>query len=111
MAYQPNKPECRKKFEETLENEAKVRNQRARMEEFEGREKRRKEKKESKKEEEHKRERNTGVWKGEESRDSGGSSGSESADRSGDVDGPNQKRKEEGGVRESEGGPGRRKQF
>eukprot|EP00973_Karenia_brevis_P079992 11098794-Karenia_brevis.AAC.1 len=51
MAYQPHSPECRKKFEEVLENEAKVRNQRARMKESEEKERWRKEKKESRKEE------------------------------------------------------------
>eukprot|EP00973_Karenia_brevis_P044412 6151156-Karenia_brevis.AAC.1 len=51
MAYQPHTPTCRQRFEEILENEAKVRNQRARMKEFEERERRRKEKKESRKSE------------------------------------------------------------
>eukprot|EP00973_Karenia_brevis_P049007 6796511-Karenia_brevis.AAC.1 len=51
MAYQPHSPECRKKFEEILTNEANVRNQKARMQKFEERERLRKEKKESRKEE------------------------------------------------------------
>eukprot|EP00973_Karenia_brevis_P008968 1214325-Karenia_brevis.AAC.1 len=80
MAYQPHSPECRKKFEDILENEAKVRNQKARMQEFEEKERWRKEKKESRKGEnkgsEHIQEksRKTEEFVGEESRDSGGSS-------------------------------------
>eukprot|EP00973_Karenia_brevis_P029712 4099070-Karenia_brevis.AAC.1 len=49
MAYQPHTPSCRKRFEEVLEGEAKVRNQKSRMEEFEEREKLRGEKKEERK--------------------------------------------------------------
>eukprot|EP00973_Karenia_brevis_P035127 4846687-Karenia_brevis.AAC.1 len=72
MAYQPHSQECRKKFEEVLENEAEVRNQQVRMEDFEERERKKREKKESKKEKEQKKEKKAGEWKAEESRDSGG---------------------------------------
>eukprot|EP00973_Karenia_brevis_P023134 3185935-Karenia_brevis.AAC.1 len=51
MAYQPLSTECKRKFEDTLESEAKVRNEKAKMQEFEGKERLRKEKKDSRKEE------------------------------------------------------------
>eukprot|EP00973_Karenia_brevis_P011561 1563601-Karenia_brevis.AAC.1 len=82
MAYQPHNPECRKKIEDVLENEANVRNQKARMQEFEEKERWRKEKKESKKEESrggedtHEKKSRTEEFVGGESKDSGGSSGS-----------------------------------
>eukprot|EP00973_Karenia_brevis_P077969 10831272-Karenia_brevis.AAC.1 len=73
MAYQPHSQECRKKFEEILENDAKVRSQRARMEEFEERERRRREKKESRKEEENRKEREPEMCKNDERASSSGS--------------------------------------
>eukprot|EP00973_Karenia_brevis_P048587 6745584-Karenia_brevis.AAC.1 len=51
MAFQPHNLECKKRFEEALEEEAKVLNQKARMREFEERERLRREKKDESKEE------------------------------------------------------------
>eukprot|EP00973_Karenia_brevis_P069164 9616129-Karenia_brevis.AAC.1 len=51
MAFQPHTQECKSRFEDILREEAKVRNQKARMKEFEERERLRREKKESRKEE------------------------------------------------------------
>eukprot|EP00973_Karenia_brevis_P012393 1683144-Karenia_brevis.AAC.1 len=51
MAYQPHSTECRRKFEDILEGEAKVRNQKARLQEVEEKERLRKEKKDRRKEE------------------------------------------------------------
>eukprot|EP00973_Karenia_brevis_P022609 3112404-Karenia_brevis.AAC.1 len=82
MAFQPHNLECKKRFEEILKEEAKVLNQKARMREFEERERLRREKKDEGKEEgkgyddtQDKR-RRTGPLLGEENRDSGGSSSS-----------------------------------
>eukprot|EP00973_Karenia_brevis_P035998 4966184-Karenia_brevis.AAC.1 len=64
MAFQPHSQECRSRFEDTLKEEAKVKNQKARMKEFEERAKRKKEKKESKKEKEkeERKEEEKGPW-------------------------------------------------
>eukprot|EP00973_Karenia_brevis_P069913 9721679-Karenia_brevis.AAC.1 len=52
MAYQPHSVECRKRFEGILRERAKVLNQKARMREFEERERLRKEKRDGSREKE-----------------------------------------------------------
>eukprot|EP00973_Karenia_brevis_P069515 9664916-Karenia_brevis.AAC.1 len=49
MAFQPHSQECRRRFEEILREEAKVKNQKARTEEFEERVKERRKRRERKK--------------------------------------------------------------
>eukprot|EP00973_Karenia_brevis_P056387 7843005-Karenia_brevis.AAC.1 len=80
MAYQPHSTECRRKFEDILENEAKVRNQKARMQKIEEKERLSKEVKDSRREESRgddstqEKKRRTEEYVGEESKDRGGSS-------------------------------------
>eukprot|EP00973_Karenia_brevis_P072464 10066070-Karenia_brevis.AAC.1 len=52
MAYQPHNLECKKRFEETLKEKAKVLNQKGRMREFEERERLRRDKKDENREKE-----------------------------------------------------------
>eukprot|EP00973_Karenia_brevis_P037652 5196008-Karenia_brevis.AAC.1 len=101
MAVQPHTQECRSRFENILKEEAKVKNQKARMKEFEERAKRKKEQKETKKEKEkeEKKEEEKGPWVGEESRDSGGSSSSGSKRKEEEVPKVNEEEGEKGAKR------------
>eukprot|EP00973_Karenia_brevis_P007397 1000756-Karenia_brevis.AAC.1 len=72
MAFQPHSVECRKRFEEILREEAKVKSQKARMEEFEERMKLKSEKAKDKREEVIGKKDKVREVIAEESRDSGG---------------------------------------
>eukprot|EP00973_Karenia_brevis_P055938 7780470-Karenia_brevis.AAC.1 len=82
MAFQPHTQQCKNRFEELLKEDAKVRNQQARMKEFEERERLSKERKEKRKEESRgdgdtqDKKRKTETVVGEGGKDSGGSSSS-----------------------------------